>query len=95
MNDDKSAVAMLKKNDGHENMRQLVVNRDKIHERSGRTDMNRDTYHELKRGPTGRRSSTTRQMGGVFEDIKPPKLTSVLRETNPTFEIHEKYCTSH
>ena len=29
-NDDKSAVAMLKKNDWHENVRQLVVNLSKI-----------------------------------------------------------------
>ena len=29
-NDDKSAVAMLKKNDWHENVRQPVVNRDKV-----------------------------------------------------------------
>ena len=56
-NDDKSAVAMLKKNDWHESVRQPVVNCDKSHERSGRPDMNRDTRHELKRGPTGRRSS--------------------------------------
>ena len=34
-NDDKSAVAMLKKNDWHENVWQPVVNRDKNHERSG------------------------------------------------------------
>ena len=34
-NDDKSAVAMLKKNDWHENVRQPVVNRDKSPERSG------------------------------------------------------------
>ena len=57
-NDDKSAVALLKKNDWHENVWQPVVNRDKSHERSGRPDINRDTCHELKRGPTGRRSST-------------------------------------
>ena len=35
-NDDKSAVAMLKKNDWHENVRQPVVNRDNNHDRSGR-----------------------------------------------------------
>ena len=45
---DKSTVAMLKKGDWHENVRQLVVNRDKNHERSGRLDMNRDTCHKLK-----------------------------------------------
>ena len=70
------AVAMLKKNDWHENVWQLVVNRDKSHERSGRPDMKRD--HELKRGPTGRRSSNGRHLGCVFQDMKPPK--SILRK---------------
>ena len=73
-NDDKSAVAMLKKNDWHENVWQPVVNRDKSHERSGRPDIIRDTCcHELKRGPTGRRSSSARHLGGVFQDMKPLK----------------------
>ena len=36
-------------------------------------DQKRD--HELKRGPTGRRSSNARQMGCVFQDMKPPKST--------------------
>ena len=72
-NDDESAVAMLKKYDWHENVRQPVVNRDKNHERSGRLDMNRDTYHELKRGPTGRRSTNARHLECVFQDMTPPK----------------------
>ena len=46
-NDDKSAVAMLKKNDWFAYVWQLVVNLDKNHERSGRFDKNRDTNHEL------------------------------------------------
>ena len=46
------------------------------HERSGRPDINRDTCHELKRGPTGRRSSNARQLGCVFQDMKPPKSIS-------------------
>ena len=81
-NDDKSAVAMLKKHDWHENVGQPVVCRDKNLERSGRPDMNRDTYHELKRGSTGRqrRSSDTRQLGCVFQDMKPPK--SILRKSS-------------
>ena len=58
-NDDKSAVAMLKKNDWHENVWQPVINR--------------DTCHELKRGPAGRRSSSARHLGCVFQDMKPPK----------------------
>ena len=76
-NDDKSAVAMLKKNDWHENVREPVVNHVKGHDRSGRPDEKRD--HELKRRPTGRRSSNARQLGCVFQDMKPPK--SILRKS--------------
>ena len=65
-NDDKSAVSNLKKNDWHENAWQPVVNRDKSHERSG-PDVNRDACHELKRGPTGRRSSDARQLVVSFK----------------------------
>ena len=60
-NDDKSAVAMLKKNDWHENVREPVVNYVKGHDRSGRPDEKRD--YELKRGPARRRSSNARQLG--------------------------------
>ena len=79
-NDDKSAVAMLKKNDLYEGTWQPVVNRDKSHERSGRPDIKRDTCHELKQGPVGRRSLNTRQLGCVFQDMKPPK--SILRKSS-------------
>ena len=65
-NDDKSAVAMLKKNDLHESVWQLVVNRDESHVRSGRHDFFRGTCHELKRGPVRRRSSSARQLGCVL-----------------------------
>ena len=79
-NDDKSAVAMLKKNDWQENVRQPAVNLDKNPERSVRPDKNRDTCHELKLGPTGRRSSNARHLGCVFQDMKPPK--SFLRKSS-------------
>ena len=79
-NDDKSAVAMLKKHDSHESVRQPVVNRDKCHERPGRPDVKRDTCHELKQGLVGRRSSNARQLGCVFQDMKPPK--SILRRSS-------------
>ena len=69
---------MLKKNDWHENVWQPVVHHGKSHDRSGRPDKNRD--HELKRGPTGRRSSNARQLGCVFQDMKPPK--SILRKSS-------------
>ena len=70
---------MLKKNDLHENVREPVFNHVKGHDRSRRPDEKRDTYHELKRGPTGRRSSNARQLGCVFQDMKPPK--SILRKS--------------
>ena len=50
----------------------------KGHDRSGRPDKKRD--HELKRGPTKRRASNARQLGCVFQDIKPPK--SILRKSS-------------
>ena len=76
-NDDKSAVAMLKKGDWHESVREPVINYVKVHDRSGRPDEKRD--YELKRGPTRRRSSNARQLGCVFQDMKPPK--SILRKS--------------
>ena len=79
-NDDKSAVAMLKNIDLHESVWQPYVNRDKSHERLGRPDINRDTCHELKQGLVGRRSSNARQLGCVFQDMKPPK--SILRKSS-------------
>ena len=96
--DDKSAVAMLKKNDWHENVWQPVVDLDKNHERSGRPDKNRDTYHELKRGPTGRRSSNARHLGCVsrHEAAEVNSMEDLRHaEANPTCEIHESCCTSH
>ena len=77
-NDDKSAVATLKKGDWHESVREPVINYVKGHDGSGRPDEKRD--HELKRGPTGRRSSNARQLGCVFQGIKPPK--SILRKSS-------------
>ena len=72
-NDDKSAVAMLKKYDLHDRTWQPVINRDESHYRSGQPVVKRDTRHELKHGPVGRRSSNTRQLGCVFQDMEPPK----------------------
>ena len=68
-NDDKSAVAMLKKNDLHESIRQPVVYCDESHERLGQPAVKRDTRHELKHRLVGRRSSNTRQSGCVFQDV--------------------------
>ena len=46
--------------------------------KSSPSNPNRDTCHELKRGPTGRRSSNAQHLGCVFQDMKPPK--SILRK---------------
>ena len=81
-NDDKSAVAMLKKYDLHDKTWQPIVNHDKSHDRPGRPDVKCDTSHELKQGPVGRRSSDARQLGCVFQDMKPPKLTSISRKSS-------------
>ena len=67
-NDDKSAVAMLKKHDLHDRTGQLVVNQ--------------DTRHESNQGPVRCRSSNTRQLGCVFQDMEPPKLTSNFRKSS-------------
>ena len=79
-NNDKSAVAMLKKYDLHDRTWQPVVNRNESHDRSGQPVVQRDTHHELKHGPVGCRSSRARQLGCVFQDMKPPK--SILRKTS-------------
>ena len=91
-NDDKRAVAMLKTSDWYGSS---VIHQG--HDRPGQPGKKRD--NELERGPTGRRSSNARQLGCVFQDMKPPK--SFLRkssdhaDTSPTFEIHEGYCASY
>ena len=54
-NDDKSAVAVLKKNEHHQ--------------RTGRPVL--DAY-----------SSNTRQLGCVFQDMEPPKSSSILRKSS-------------
>ena len=77
-NDDKSAVAMLKKSDWHENVREPVVNYVKGHDRSGRPDKKRG--NEMERGPSKHRSSNARQLGCVFQDMKPPKC--ILRKSS-------------
>ena len=81
-NDDKSAVAMLKKYDLHDRTWQPVINRDESHYRSGQPVVKRDTRHELKHGPVGRRSSNTRQLGCIFQDMEPPKLSPISRKSS-------------
>ena len=83
---DKSAVAMLKRHDLHDRTEQPVVNREKSHDRTGQPVVNRDTRHESNHGPVGCRSSNTRHLGCVFQDLEPLRHA----ETNPTCKIHKR-----
>ena len=71
-NDDKSAVALLKKGDWHE--RGPVT--DQCHDRSGKPDKRSDK--KLGQKSSKRRSYDARQLGCVFQDMTPPK--SILRK---------------
>ena len=71
-NDDKSAVAILKKDDWHE--RGPVT--DQCHDRSGKPNKRSDK--KLGQKSSQRRSSDARQLGCVFQDMTPPK--SILRK---------------
>ena len=71
-NDDKSAVALLKKGDWHE--RGPVT--DQCHDRSGKPDKRSDK--KLGQKSSKRQSSDARQLGCVFQDMTPPK--SILRK---------------
>ena len=71
-NDDKSAVATLKKGDWHE--RRPVT--DQGHDRSGQ--LHKKSDKKLERNSSKRRSSNARHLGCVFQDMTPPK--SILRK---------------
>ena len=75
-NDDKSAVAILKKGDWQE--RGPVT--DQCHDRSGKPDKRSD--EKLGQKSSKLRSSKARQLGCVFQDMKPPK--SILRKSTDT-----------
>ena len=66
---------MLKKGVWHESAWEPVINYG--HDR-GQPGKKRD--HELERGSTGRQSFNARQLGCVFQDMKPPK--SILRKSS-------------
>ena len=87
-NGDKSAVAMLKKGDWQE--RELVA--DECHDRPGKPGKRSDK--KLGQNSSKRQSSDARQLGCVFQDMKPPK--SNLRKSTDTLgyicpgEPHER-----
>ena len=51
-----------------------------LHDRTWQLVVKRDTRHELNHGPVGCRSSNTRQLGCVFQDMEPPK--PILRKSS-------------
>ena len=67
-NGDKSAVAMLKKHELYDRTVKLVVCR--------------DTRHEQGHGPVVCNSSSTRQLGCVFQDMEPPKSSLISRKSS-------------
>ena len=72
-NDDESAVAMLKKGEIGTNEEPVS---DQGHDRSGKPGKKSDK--KLGQNSSKRQSSNARQLGCVFQDIKPPK--SILRK---------------
>ena len=92
-NNDKIAVALLKKGDWHE--RGSVT--DRYHDRSGKPDKRSD--QKLGRNSSKRQLSDARQLGCVFQDMTPPK--SILRKSTdmpkPIQRVKFKkgYCASY
>ena len=91
-NDDKSAVAMLKKGNWQE--REFVS--DACHDRPEKPGKRSDK--KLGQNSSKRQSSDARQLGCVFQDMTPPK--SILRKSTdmpkpiPACEVQEGYCAS-
>ena len=91
-NDDKSAVAMLKKYELHDRKEQPVVCRDTRHAQGHEIQRhNFESEQFIEYTTIGLRLSGH----GAAEVVV--NLTEELRhaETNPTCEIHESFCTSH
>ena len=99
-NDDKSAVAVLKKYDLHDRTRQSVVNHDKSHDRTWQHVVKRDTLHELNQGPFGclliKYTTVGLRIPGYGAAEVFIGFTEELRhtETDPTCKIHKSCCTS-
>ena len=53
-----------------------------LHVRTEQPLVGRDNRHESTHGPVGCSSSNTRQLGCVFQDMEPPKLSSILRKSS-------------
>ena len=90
-NDDKSAVAILKKGDWYGSS---VINQG--HDRPGQSGKKRG--NEMERRSSKHRLSNARHLGCVFQDMTPPK-SSLRKSTDMQRpiqrETHKGYCASH
>ena len=59
-----------------------MLKKHELHDRTGQPVVCRDTRHAEGQGPVGCSSSSTRQLGCVFQDMDPPKLLSILRKSS-------------
>ena len=90
-NNERSAVAMLKKGNWQESVT------DGCHDRT--VQLVKRSDKKLGQNSSKRRFSDARQLGCVFQDMTPPK--SILRKSTdmpkpiPTCEVHKGYCTSY
>ena len=53
-----------------------------LHDRTVTPVVCRDTRHAQGHGPVVRSSSSTRQLGCVFQDMEPPELSPILRKSS-------------
>ena len=92
-NDDKSAVAMLKKGKWQE--REPVT--DECHDRQGKPGKRSDK--KMGQKSSKRQSSDARQLGCVFQDMTPPKSIPPEEhwhaENDPACKVQEGYCASY
>ena len=59
-----------------------MLKKHELHDRTGKPIVCRDTRHAQGHGPVVCSSSSTRQLGCVFQDMEPPKLSSILRKSS-------------
>ena len=59
-----------------------MLKKHELHERTVRPFVCRDTRHAQGHGPVVCSSSSTRLLGCVFQDMEPPRLSSILRKNS-------------
>ena len=59
-----------------------MLKKNELHDRTGQPVVYRDTRRAQGHGKVVCNSSSTRQLGGVFQDMEPPKSSSILRKSS-------------